>query len=237
MSSALAIQLEKVSVIYNDGTPNAVLALDNVSLDIDQGEKVVIAGGNGSGKSTLLKAIAGTAPVKSGRVFIQGTDVTNWPSHKRAKLISFVHQDPLLGTCPNLSVHENFALTAGRSWQSLLPYEFHLSHAQLDSIKKTGLPLNDKANTPMGMLSGGQRQALAVCLSLLAEKSICLFDEFTSALDEGVKEAVLLYTLSEADRHSTTMMMIMHDVSSLVLSDYRLVKLEMGRITLEDRYE
>ncbi len=230
MSTALALRLEKVSVVYNDGTPNAVLALDNLSLDIERGEKVIIAGGNGSGKSTLLKAIAGTAPVKSGRILIQGTDVTGWSAHKRARLISFVHQDPMLGTCPNLSVHENFELVASDSWLIPLPYRFNSSSSQLASIDRTGLPLEEKTASHVGMLSGGQRQALAVCLSLLREKPICLYDEFTSALDEATMKAVLSFTFELVEKHNTTILMVMHEHQQSENESLRRVTIRDGAV-------
>ncbi|MEO5361036.1 MAG: ATP-binding cassette domain-containing protein [Nitrospirota bacterium] len=210
--SEIAIEVNNLTVVYNEGTPNEVVALDNVSLGLDKGDILILTGSNGSGKSTFVKAIAGIAPLKSGKVYIHGNDVTSWPAYRRAKYIGFVHQDPMLGTCPNLTVHENFQISRERPWWLPLPYPLRLTKGQLDSIDKIGLPLAERKTTPIGMLSGGQRQSIALCLAL-RKGTILLLDEFTSALDEQTKKAVLLYALSEANTMKSTVIMITHDLA------------------------
>ncbi|MBF0554253.1 MAG: ATP-binding cassette domain-containing protein [Nitrospirae bacterium] len=207
-----AIEVKNLKVVYNEGTPNEVVALDDVCLNVPKGQIIILTGGNGSGKSTLVKAIAGMAPVKSGKVFIHGKDVTGWPAYRRAKDIGFVHQDPMLGTCPNLTVHENFQISLEKPWWLPTPYPLTLTKGQLDSIDKIGLPLAEKKATQLSMLSGGQRQSIALCLAL-RKGSILLLDEFTSALDEQTKKAVLLYALSEAKTMKATVIMITHDLA------------------------
>ncbi|WP_420264554.1 ATP-binding cassette domain-containing protein [Candidatus Magnetominusculus dajiuhuensis] len=212
MSAPYAIEARNLKVVYNEGTPNEVVALDDVCLSVPTGQIIILTGGNGSGKSTLVKAIAGMAPVKSGSVFIHGRDVTGWPAYQRAKHIGFVHQDPMLGTCPNLTVHENFQISLEKPWWWPTPYPLSLTKGQLDSINKIGLPLAEKKTTQLSMLSGGQRQSIALCLAL-RKGSILLLDEFTSALDEQTKKAVLLYALSEAKTMKATVIMITHDLA------------------------
>ncbi|MBF0567498.1 MAG: ATP-binding cassette domain-containing protein [Nitrospirae bacterium] len=216
MSAPYVIEARNLKVVYNEGTPNEVVALDldrdNFCFNVLQGQTIILTGGNGSGKSTLVKAIAGMAPVKSGSVFIHGKDVTGWPAYRRAKHIGFVHQDPMLGTCPNLTVHENFQISLEKPWWLPTPYPLTLTKGQLDSIEKIGLPLAEKKTTQLNMLSGGQRQSIALCLAL-RKGSILLLDEFTSALDEQTKKAVLLYALSEAKAMKATVIMITHDLT------------------------
>ncbi len=205
MSDTPAIELRSVTVIYNEGTPNQVVALDDVSLLFAQGETVVITGGNGSGKTTLLKAIAGTAPLESGSVFLCGQDVTKWPPNRRARFLSYVYQDAMLGTCPNLTVFENLRLATRRAWWSLAPQTLSISESQLGLLEKTGLPLAAKAAAPVNVLSGGQRQALSLVLAYSKKRPVVLLDEFTSALDESVEENMMAFlrATTEENRHTT----------------------------------
>ncbi|MDO8142200.1 MAG: ATP-binding cassette domain-containing protein [Candidatus Brocadiales bacterium] len=230
MNQALAIEVQNVTVIYNEGTPNEVVSLDNVSLNVAKGQIVIVTGGNGSGKSTLLKAIAGTTPIKSGKILLHGKDVTNWPAHRKAKEIGFVHQDPILGTCPNLTVHENFQLSTSKPWWMPIPYRLSLSEEQLEFIGKTGLPLIEKAATPVSMLSGGQRQAIALCLAFGPNYSILLLDEFTSALDEKTEEKVLSFALTELRRFNATALIIMHDLNKAKELRFPRFKMNYGKL-------
>lgn len=233
MNQAPAIEVQNVTVIYNEGTPNEVIALDNVSLNIAKGQIVIVTGGNGSGKSTLLKAIAGTIPIKSGKILIHGKDVTNWTAHRRAKEIGFVHQDPILGTCPNLTVHENFQLSTSGPWWMPIPYRLSLSEEQLESIGRTSLSLAEKAATPVTMLSGGQRQAIALCLAFSSKHSILLLDEFTSALDEKTEEKVLSFALTESKRINSTVLIIMHDLEKAKALVVRIFKMKSGKLIMD----
>lgn len=227
-----AIEVKNLTVLYNEGTPNEVVGLDNVSVSIPKGSTVVITGGNGSGKSTFLKAIAGTVPAKSGQIFINGTDVTRWPAHRRAKELSFVHQDPMLGTCPSLTVHENFMLSDPRPWWLPMPYPTVFPKAAHDLLDKTGLPLDEKHSTRLSLLSGGQRQALAVCLAFYGNRrTVALLDEFTSALDKETKMLMLSLVVSEVKSPSMTMLMITHDhVLMKQLEDYTPIYFDAGEI-------
>jgi len=207
------IEINNLTVIYNENTPFEVTALKEFSISVKKGDILIVTGGNGSGKSTLLNAIAGTIPVKTGKICINDVDITKWSAIKRAKFIGSVHQDTLLGTCPNLTIHENFQLTRTKRWWIPLPYSMRMNEGHLNSIQKTGLPLDTRGSTKINMLSGGQRQAIAVCLAFENLKPLLLFDEFTSALDEGTVKRVIDYTFINSQKHETTIIMVMHNVN------------------------
>ncbi len=230
MSEVPAIEVRDVTVIYNQGTPNEVIALKNASVSISKGDVIVIKGGNGSGKSTLLKAIAGTAPVASGQILINGRDVTKIPPYKRARLIGSVHQDPMLGTCPNLTVHENLQVSQRKSWSSLLPEKFKIKEKQLQLLRDTGLDLESKAATPMSMLSGGQRQIIALCLALSSDKQIFLLDEFTASLDENVKSVAFNMVMHTLQNSQKTILIISHDANVIKFQKHAVIGIESGRL-------
>ena len=207
------LEIQDLTVVYNENTPYEVMALKNFSLTVGKGEIVLISGGNGSGKSTLIRAIAGAVPIKTGKIKFDGIDITKWPSHKRAKFMAIVHQDTMLGTCPNLTIQENFQLTNPRKWWHLTPYNLSLKDAQIESLKKTGLPLDTRGSSKINMLSGGQRQAIAVCLAFEHKKKLLLFDEFLSALDDKTKDNIFRYTLENAKQTNCTMLMVLHGAS------------------------
>jgi len=226
MTSKPMIEITNLTVVYNANTPYEVVALKDFSLRVDKGEILVITGGNGSGKSTLLRAISGTVPIKSGQIIIDGFDVTKWSANKRAKLLGTVHQDTMLGTCPNLSIQENFQLTNASKWWHLTPYKLRLNKNQIESIKNTGLPLETRETSKINMLSGGQRQAIAVCLAFENRKPILLFDEFTSALDGKTVKHVLEFLINQAKEYNTTLLMVMHNINQVSKYQNRMVKLE-----------
>lgn len=226
-----AIEVLDVSVIYNQGTPDEVVALRGVTLIVQKGETVIITGGNGSGKSTLLRAIAGTAPVTSGKIRIDGTDVTNWLPHRRAKLLGFIHQDPMLGTCPNLTVHENFRLVTGGNWWSPFPEPLHFAPAQVSVIKSSGLPIDCRAGTLVNSLSGGQRQGAALVLALCSNcRSILLMDEFTSSLDNSVRIAFLEIIAMESALRRITILGVVHNLDGFDVLKARMVRMASGLI-------
>lgn len=225
------IEIKNLTVVYNTNTPYEVIALKDFSLKVEKGEILVVTGGNGSGKSTLLRAISGTAPIKSGKIFIQGIDITKWSANKRAKLLGTVHQDTMLGTCPNLTIQENFQLTNTKKWWQPIPYNLKLNEKQIESVKNTGLPLEARGTSKINMLSGGQRQAIAVCLAFENKKPILLFDEFTSALDEKTAKKVLAFTMNQVFENNTTILMVMHNINKNLVRNYsKLIELHNGTI-------
>ncbi|EKE05556.1 MAG: hypothetical protein ACD_19C00219G0005 [uncultured bacterium] len=214
MTNIPILEVRDLTVVYNENTPYEVVALRNFSFKVQKGEIVLITGGNGTGKSTLLAAISGTMPIKSGQILINGIDVTKLGAIKRAKYLGTVHQDTMLGTCPNLTIQENFQLANTKSWWLPIPYSLKLTKTQIERIKNIGLLLETRGKSKINMLSGGQRQAIAVCLAFENNKPILLFDEFTSALDEKTKLNVLNFTIENARNSSSTILMVLHNANN-----------------------
>lgn len=232
MKDSPAVELRDVTVAYSEGTPDEVVALRGVSLSVLRGETLIITGGNGSGKSTLLKAIAGTAPVRSGAILIGGKDVTSWPPHRRAKLLGFIHQDPTLGTCPSMTVHENLRLVSSSPWWWPFPERLTMEEAHADLVGSSGLPLARKFGTLISSLSGGQRQATALILALGSNRRILLMDEFTSSLDDRARAAYLGIIAMESARRGLTILGVMHDLSGIGITGSRTIRLAGGIIDI-----
>lgn len=219
------LEVRDLTVVYNANTPYEVVALKNFSLKVEKGEIIVITGGNGTGKSTLLAAISGTIPIKSGQILVNGIDVSKWNANKRAKYFGTVHQDTMLGTCPNLTIQENFQLTNTGKWWLPIPYNAKLNNNQIKRIENIGLLLETRSSSKINMLSGGQRQAIAVCLAFENSKPILLFDEFISALDEKTKGKVLDFTIESAKSNFSTIFMVLHNVSKSNFQYDRIINL------------
>jgi putative ABC transport system ATP-binding protein len=232
-----AIELEDVTVLFNKGTADELVALNRVSLSVYGGECVVLTGDNGSGKSTVLNAIAGLCPVASGTIKINSRDVTRVPEHERLRGVGYVHQDPTLGTCPALTVHQNAQLYVRRPWWSPAPIPLRLSGQVTSLLQATGLPLLEKVGSPVSMLSGGQRQALAVCLTLSANPSILLLDECLSSLDRGTAARVLDILRGEGAKCGLTTLMVVHDPQRLRVPVDRVVALRSGMLETPARPE
>jgi putative ABC transport system ATP-binding protein len=219
------LEIRNLTVVYNAGTSYEVVALDNFSMSIEKGEIVVISGGNGCGKSTLLKAISGSVPIKDGHIILDGKDITRLNEHKRAKYISQVFQDTMLGTCPDLTILENFQLADSDRWWSPVPYKQTPSAQQIDNLRRIGIGLESRLNNRIDMLSGGQRQAIAVCLAFERQKPLLLFDEFTSALDVNISKNVLAFTFEKARENESTLLMVMHNLTHILKYNYRQIKM------------
>jgi putative tryptophan/tyrosine transport system ATP-binding protein len=225
MNNQFAIEVKDLNVVYNDNSANEVIAIKNFSLKVEKGEIIVITGNNGAGKSTLLNAIAGIVPIKTGQIFIEGKCINKWNIKKRAEIIGFVHQDTMLGTCPNLTINENVQLTKSNNLWNLLPYSLSLTQEQENNLKELGFSLESRQNTKINMLSGGQKQLISVCLAFEKKKQILLFDEFTSALDEYMAKKILDFTFKKANKEKTTILMVMHNIDIIKNYNYRLIKL------------
>ncbi|MBB3810771.1 ABC transporter ATP-binding protein [Pseudochelatococcus contaminans] len=229
------IEVDNIVVTFNAGTPLERQALRGVSLRLEEGEFVSVIGSNGAGKSTLLGAIAGDVLPSSGRVLLSDADVTRVSAQKRARYVARVFQDPLAGSCGNLSIAENLALAASRGrGRSFLPA---LRHSRLSSIRarieELNLKLEDRLDQPMGSLSGGQRQALSLVMATLAPSSILLLDEHTAALDPRNAEFVLDLTRDLAARFNLTVLMVTHSMRHALDTGSRTVMLHEGRILLD----
>ena len=230
-----ALRLADVEKRFFRGTPDEAIGLDGVNLVLTRGEFVTVVGSNGAGKSTLLGVISGAQTVDRGRVEIDGRDVTRQPAYERARLVGRVSQDPRAGTAGNLSVEQNMALALlrgqprglGRGVTPERRYQFRWTLAPL------GLGLERRLGTAAGVLSGGQRQALALILATLVSPSLLLLDEHTAALDPRTAPTVLEITRRVVEDHHITTLMVTHNVEHAIQYGTRLIMMHAGRIVLD----
>ena len=234
------LKLENVSLTFNAGTVNEKKALTDLSLHLQKGDFVTILGSNGAGKSTLFNTIAGTFTPDSGKVFLDGEDITALPDYKRSKQIGRLFQDPLKGTAPNMTIEENLALAYLRANHTKSPFSMvsKADRAEFrDKLAMLGLGLEDRANTPVGLLSGGQRQALTLLMATLVTPKILLLDEHTAALDPGTAETVLELTKKIVAENGITCLMITHNLASSLDLGNRTMMMQNGRIVLDLKQE
>ena len=229
------LDLRNVSKTFHPGTVNARTALDDLSLHLEEGDFVTVIGGNGAGKSTLLNAIAGTFAVDSGSISIGGQDVSRLPEFKRAALIGRVFQDPMQGTAATMQIEENLALAARRGQPRGL--RWGITKEEREKYRKLLQPLDlgleNRLTAKVGLLSGGQRQALTLLMAALKRPKLLLLDEHTAALDP--KTAAKVLSLSDqivAENHLTTLM-ITHNMKDAIRHGNRLLMMSAGRIVLD----
>ena len=233
------LDLNDVSVTFHAGTVNERKALDHVSLHLDRGEFVCVLGTNGAGKSTLLNAVSGTLSADSGTITLDGMDLTRQPEHKRARYIGRLFQDPMKGTAPDMSIVENLGLAYSRGKRMTLSRAIQKKDRQLfhDRLSQLGLGLEDRMNQPVGLLSGGQRQALTLVMATINPPKLLLLDEHTAALDPGTAEKVLNLTKSIIAEHHLTCMMITHNMQSALELGNRTFMMNSGHIIFDTANE
>lgn len=231
------IALDGVSVVYAKGTPLEKKALVGVDLRVEDGQFVTVIGSNGAGKSTLLGALTGDVPIQGGRVVISNEDVTRQSPAKRARLVARVFQDPLAGSCANLSVEENLAVAYMRGRpRGLGPSLTSARRAEFrDRIAPLGLGLENRMGDLMGLLSGGQRQAVALVMATLAPSRILLLDEHTAALDPGMAEFVIDLTRRVVAERRLTTLMVTHSMRQALDCGTRTIMLHEGEVILDVR--
>ena len=229
------LDLKNVSKTFHPGTVNARTALNDLTLHLDEGDFVTVIGGNGAGKSTLLNAIAGTFAVDRGSISIGGQNVTRLPEYKRAALIGRVFQDPMLGTAATMQIEENLALAARRGQTRGL--KWGITKAEREKyralLQPLDLGLEDRLTAKVGLLSGGQRQALTLLMASLQQPKLLLLDEHTAALDP--KTAAKVLALSDqivAENHLTTLM-ITHNMKDAIRHGNRLLMMSTGKVVLD----
>ncbi|HJB56248.1 MAG TPA: ABC transporter ATP-binding protein [Candidatus Flavonifractor intestinipullorum] len=229
------LELQSVYKTFNAGTVNEKRALNGVSLTLNDGDFVTVIGGNGAGKSTLLNAVAGVWPVDSGSISIGGVDVTRLPEHKRAPYIGRVFQDPMMGTAATMQIEENLALAARRGKpRTLRPGITRAERERYQELLKTlELGLEDRLTTKVGLLSGGQRQALTLLMATLNRPKLLLLDEHTAALDPKTAAKVLETTEKIVQRDHLTTLMITHNMRDAIAHGNRLIMMYEGRIALD----
>ena len=229
------LELKNISKTFFPGTIHEKTALDNLSLTLQEGDFVTVIGGNGAGKSTMLNAIAGTFAVDSGSILIDGKDVTRLPEYKRASLLGRVFQDPMMGTAPSMQIQENLALAARRGKHRGLKWGISQQEQELyfQKLKDLDLGLEGRMKAKVGLLSGGQRQALTLLMATLVTPKLLLLDEHTAALDPATAEKVLELTKKIVAENHITCLMITHNVPSALALGNRTIMMKDGRIVLE----
>ena len=231
------IHLEGCRKIFHPGSVNQVLALDDISLRIGEGEFVTVIGSNGAGKSTLLNCIAGCFLPDRGRIRIAGRDVTRWPEYRRARYIARVFQDPLLGTCPSASIEQNLALALRRGRRRGLGPGIRAGDRALfrERLAHLGLGLEQRLPDRVGLLSGGQRQALTMLMATLVRPEVLLLDEHIAALDPGTAGRIMDLTRGMVQEEGLTALMITHNMQHAIAFGNRLLMLHQGRVILDLR--
>ncbi|WP_461211144.1 ABC transporter ATP-binding protein [Desulfocurvus sp. DL9XJH121] len=229
------IEIKDITLYFHKGSVNEVRALNDVSLTVNQGDFITVIGSNGAGKSTLLNTLAGTFAPHEGRITLRGEDITRWPEYRRARHMGRVFQDPLKGTCASLSIGQNLALALRRGRPRGLGQGLTAEDRALFAreVKKIGLGLEDRLDDSMGLLSGGQRQALTLLMATLVRPDILLLDEHTAALDPKTANQTLVLTEHLVETQNLTTLMVTHNMNQAIKLGNRLIMLHQGEIIMD----
>ncbi|MDD6812440.1 MAG: ABC transporter ATP-binding protein [Lachnospiraceae bacterium] len=236
---AYALEIKEVHKTFNSGTINEKIALYGLNLNLEEGDFVTIIGGNGAGKSTMLNAIAGVWPIDKGSIIIGGQDVTSLPEHKRAKFLGRVFQDPMTGTAATMSIEENMALAARRGKRRTLKWGVTKAEREQfkEQLKTLDLGLEDRLTSKVGLLSGGQRQAVTLLMASLQKPQLLLLDEHTAALDPKTAAKVLALSDKIIAEHQLTALMVTHNMKDAIAHGNRLIMMHEGRVIYDVRGE
>ena len=229
------LKITNLQKTFNPGTVNAKVALDGLNLHIKEGDFVTVIGGNGAGKSTLQNAIAGVWKPDYGTIEIDGVDVTNMPEHKRASFLGRVFQDPMKGTAPDMEIAENLAIASKRGVRRRFVRGVRRSDRQYfkELLKTLDLGLEDRLSTKVGLLSGGQRQAVTLLMASMNKPKLLLLDEHTAALDPKTAAKVLEITDKIVTENNLTTLMITHNMKDAIAHGNRLIMLQEGRVIVD----
>jgi len=229
------LEIKNVTKTFNPGTVNEKVALNDLSLTLKDGDFVTVIGGNGAGKSTMLNAIAGVWKPDAGRVILDGVDMTDMPEHKRAKYLGRVFQDPMMGTAANMQIEENLALAKRRGKRRGLAWGIRSAERAeyKDLLKSLDLGLEERMTVKVGLLSGGQRQAVTLLMASMNRPKLLLLDEHTAALDPRTAEKVLQITERIVTENKLTTLMITHNMKDAIAHGNRLIMMHEGRIIVE----
>lgn len=233
------LELKGLYKTFNAGTVNEKRAIDGLDLTLENGDFVTIIGGNGAGKSTMLNLIAGVFPVDSGLIRLNGYNLTRLPEHKRARFLGRVFQDPMMGTAATMGIEENLALAYRRGKTRGLGYGINHAERQLyrEKLAMLGLGLEDRMTSKVGLLSGGQRQALTLLMATLKKPDLLLLDEHTAALDPKTADKVLRLTEEVVARDQLTTLMVTHNMKNAIEYGNRLIMMDAGRVVVDIRGE
>jgi len=229
------LKIENVRKVFNAGTVNEKVALNGLSLELKPGDFVTVIGGNGAGKSTMLNSVAGVYNVDEGKILIDGVDVTHLPEYKRAKFIGRVFQDPMMGTAADMWIEENLALAARRGKPRTLRSGITAKEREYykEQLKILDLGLENRMTAKVGLLSGGQRQALTLLMASMKKPKLLLLDEHTAALDPGTAAKVLELSDKIVEENQLTTMMITHNMSDAIKHGNRLIMMNQGKIVFD----
>ena len=229
------LKLENIRKTFHAGTVNQKIALDGLSLTLNDGDFVTVIGGNGAGKSTLLNTIAGTFPVDSGSITIDGEDITDLPEQKRARFLGRVFQDPMMGTAADMWIEENMALAAHRGERRGLRWA--ISPAERENLRRLlselDLGLEDRLSSKVGLLSGGQRQALTLLMAVMKKPKLLLLDEHTAALDPKTAAKVLALSDRFIEESRLIALMVTHNMKDAIAHGNRLIMMNAGKIVFD----
>ena len=226
------LEIKDLHKTFNIGTINEKVALDGVNLNLNSGDFVTIIGGNGAGKSTTLNAIAGVWPVDQGKVIVGGLDITRLSEHKRAVHLGRVFQDPMIGTASTMSIEENMAIAARRGERRGLRWGISRKEREFykEQLKELDLGLEERLTTKVGLLSGGQRQAITLLMASLKKPKLLLLDEHTAALDPKTAAKVLEISDKIIQEHNLTAMMVTHNMKDAIAHGNRLIMMHEGKV-------
>ncbi len=229
------LRIDQISKTFNPGTITEKQALTHVSLHLAEGDFVTVIGGNGAGKSTMLNAVAGVFPVDAGSITIDGHDVTRLPEYRRAQYLGRVFQDPMTGTAATMNIEENMALALRRGKHRGLKWGISSQERDMHraKLKMLGLGLEDRMSSKVGLLSGGQRQALTLLMSTLQTPKLLLLDEHTAALDPKTAAKVLEITQMIVEYNHLTALMVTHNMRDAIAVGNRLIMMNEGRIVVD----
>jgi putative ABC transport system ATP-binding protein len=229
------LEIKNIRKTFNAGTVNEKVALKGLNLTLHEGDFVTVIGGNGAGKSTMLNCVAGVHSVEEGEIFIDGVNVTALPEYKRAAFIGRVFQDPMMGTAATMQIEENLALAARRGKKRGLKIGITKAEREeyKEQLKILGLGLEDRLTAKVGLLSGGQRQALTLLMATLRKPKLLLLDEHTAALDPGTAAKVLELSDKIVEENNLTTMMITHNMTDAIRHGNRLIMMNQGKIVLD----
>lgn len=229
------LEVKNIVKTFNKGTVNEKQALRGVNITLNDGDFVTIIGGNGAGKSTFLNAIAGVWPVDEGQIVIEGRDITKLPEYKRAKFLGRVFQDPMNGTAATMGIEENLALAFRRGGSRTLKRGITSDERKLyeEQLTRLGLGLQTRMTSKVGLLSGGQRQALTLLMSTLRRPKLLLLDEHTAALDPKTARKVLDLTSEIVEEQKLTALMVTHNMKDAIQMGNRLIMMHEGRIIFD----
>lgn len=233
------LKINSVNKIFNKNSLDEHVALNNLNLHVSEGEFVTVIGGNGAGKSTLFNAISGSMLCDFGKIILDGKDITYMPEHKRASYIGRIFQDPMKGTAPNLTVGENLIIAYMRSTKKNImgvPSKKEKDYIR-EHLSSLNLGLENRMNTKIGLLSGGQRQAVTLVMAILVKPKLLLLDEHTAALDPASAKSVTELTKKIVADNNITTLMITHNISSALEMGTRTIMMDSGSIVLDLRDE